>query len=120
LFLFLSLALSLSSKLRQTGWHGTQGRDADEEARYDALMESKGHQLLRARALQALAAAWPSSASTRLQLAPAVLQLLEPYFKSPSIDERLAAIAVVSAFCTRMSAQMEEGGGGIAKEWEGE
>ena len=99
------------------------GRDADEEERYDALMESKGLSTIRACALEALAAAWPSDNAARQQLAPALLELLGPYFKSPSIEERLAAISVAERLAARMSAQLKPAGGSVvaevAKEWEG-
>ena len=56
-------------------------------------------------------------------------QLLEPFFKSPSIEERLAATSVASSVCARMSADLQrggEGGGSVGaevladarKEWE--
>jgi len=84
--------------------HVSAGRDADEEARYSALMESKGQSELRARALEALAAAWPSSSASRQELAAALLTVVEPFFKSPSMEERLAAISVAAAMHARMSA----------------
>jgi len=101
------------------------GRDADEEERYEALIESKGLNDLRARALEALAAAWPSEARARLQLGPALLALIEPYFKSPSIEERLAAISVASALAARLSAHVDGSEGAdsavvaeVVPEWE--
>ena len=55
-------------------------------------------------------------------------QLLEPFFKSPSMEERLAATSVASSFCARMSADllgegeaggsMEEVLADVRKEWE--
>jgi hypothetical protein len=89
--------------------HVSAGRDADEEARYTALMESKGQSELRARALEALAAAWPSAHATRQELAAALLTVVEPFFKSPSMEERLAAISVAAAMHARMSAAVEGG-----------
>ena len=86
--------------------------------RYEAIMQSKGQQELRARACEALAAAWPSRVSTRMELAPAVLQLMQPLAKSPAIEERLAATSVFSRMAERMTQQLEAGEeDGERQEW---
>ena len=86
--------------------------------RYEAIMQSKGQQELRARACEALAAAWPSRVSTRMELAPAVLQLMQPLAKSPAIEERLAAASVFSRMAERMTQQLEAGEeDGVRQEW---
>jgi proteasome component ECM29 len=128
------VSTALAEKKEETPPPGavpSAGRDADDEARFDALMENKGQQELRARALEALAAAWPAARSTRIQLAAALLLLLEPSFKSPSMEERIAATSVAASVCARMSADLQggrvEGEGGVGegvlaevrREWEG-